>query len=153
MKHTFTTLVLVVIFFSGFSQNPLFIPPIIEGNKVNLHVQYGSMQFLPDGTTSTMGVNGNFFGPIIILNQGDSVQLSVYNDLNEPTTMHWHGLHVPPKSDGSPHNVIAAHALWSPRIKVLDQASTYWYHPHLHGKTTEQVTKGGSRYDYRKGSR
>ena len=142
MKHTFATLVLVVIFFSGYNQNPLFIPPIIEGAQINLNVQYGSMQFLPGGTTVTMGVNGNFLGPTIILNQGDSVQLSVYNDLDEPTTMHWHGLHVPPKSDGSPHNVISAHTLWSPHIKVLDQASTYWYHPHLHGKTAEQVTKG-----------
>ena len=142
MKYTFATLVLVVIFFSGYSQNPLFIPPILDGNKVNLHVQYGSMQFLSGGATTTMGVNGNFLGPTIILNQGDSVQLSVYNDLDEPTTMHWHGLHVPPKLDGSPHNVISSHTLWSPRIKVLDQASTYWYHPHLHGKTAEQVTKG-----------
>ncbi len=142
MKHAFSTLVLVVIFFSGNSQNPLFIPPILEGAQINLHVQYGSMQFFPSGTTATMGVNGNFLGPTIILNQGDSVQLSVYNDLDEPTTMHWHGLHVPPKSDGSPHNVIPAHTLWSPGIKVLDQASTYWYHPHLHGKTAEQVTKG-----------
>lgn len=142
MNHTFATFILVVIVFSGYSQNPLFIPPILEGNKVNLHVQYGSMQFLTGGATTTMGVNGNFLGPTIILNQGDSVQLSVYNDLDEPTTMHWHGLHVPPKSDGSPHNVIPAHTLWSPRIKVLDQASTYWYHPHLHGKTAEQVTKG-----------
>jgi len=142
MKHAFATLVLVIIFFSGYSQNPLFIPPIIEGNKVNLHVQYGSMQFFQGGATATMGVNGNYLGPTVILNQGDSVQLSVFNDLNEPTTMHWHGLHVPAKLDGSPHNVIQAHMLWSPRIKVLDQAATYWYHPHLHGKTAEQVTKG-----------
>lgn len=142
MKHTFATLVSVVFFFSAYSQNSLFIPPILDGNKVNLHVQYGSMQFLTGGATATMGVNGNFLGPTIILNQGDSVQLSAYNDLDEPTTMHWHGLHVPPKLDGSPHNVIPAHSLWEPRIKVLDQASTYWYHPHLHGKTAEQVTKG-----------
>lgn len=142
MKYAIATLLLVLILFSGYSQNTLFIPPIIEGNKVNLHVQYGSMQFLPGAMTTTMGVNGNFLGPTIILSQGDSVQLSVYNDLDEPTTMHWHGLHVPAKLDGSPHNVIQAHTLWSPRIKVLDQAATYWYHPHLHGKTAEHVTKG-----------
>ena len=142
MKYFITTLLLLAIIFSGYSQNTLFIPPIIEGNKVNLHVQYGSMQFFPGGATTTMGVNGNLLGPTVILNQGDSVQLSVFNDLDESTTMHWHGLHVPAKLDGSPHNVILAHTIWSPRIKVLDQAATYWYHPHLHGKTAEQVTKG-----------
>jgi blue copper oxidase len=142
MKCTIPSLFLMITSIFAYSQNPLFIPPILEGNKVNLHVQYGSMQFLPGGTTATMGINGNFLGPTIILNQGDSVQLSVYNDLDESTTMHWHGLHVPARLDGSPHNVIQAHTLWSPRIKVLDQAATYWYHPHLHGKTAEQVTKG-----------
>lgn len=144
MKHSIATLVFFVIFFSGYSQNPLFIPPILEGTQVNMHVQNGSMQFLPGGATATIGINGNFLGPTVILNQGDSVQLSVYNDLNEPTTMHWHGLHVPARLDGSPHNVIQAHTLWSPRIKILDQAATYWYHPHLHGKTAEQVTKGAA---------
>lgn len=144
MKHAFTTLVLILIIFSGNCQNPLFIPPILEGNQVNLHVQYGSMQFLAGGPTATIGINSSFLGPTVILNQGDSVQLSVYNDLDEPTTMHWHGLHVPARLDGSPHNVIQAHTVWSPRIKVLDQAATYWYHPHLHGKTAEQVTKGAA---------
>lgn len=144
MKYFITTLVLLAIIFSCFSQNPLFIPPILEGNKVDLHVQNGTMQFLAGGETATIGINGNYLGPTVILNQGDSVQLSVYNDLNEPTTIHWHGLHVPARLDGSPHNVIQAHTVWSPRIKVLDQAATYWYHPHLHGKTAEQVTKGAA---------
>lgn len=142
MKYFNTTLVLLAIVFSTYSQNPLFIPPILEGSQVNLHVQNGSMQFLSGGETATMGVNGNYLGPTVIINQGDSVQLSVFNDLGEPTTMHWHGLHVPAKLDGSPHNVVQPHTIWSPRIKVLDQAATYWYHPHLHGKTAEQVTKG-----------
>lgn len=142
MKYFITTLVLLANIFSGYSQNSLFIPPILEGNQINLHVKNGSMQFFSGATTTTMGVNGNLLGPTIILNQGDSVQLSVYNDLDESTTMHWHGLHVPARLDGSPHNVILAHTIWFPRIKVLDQAATYWYHPHLHGKTAEQVTKG-----------
>ena len=102
------------------------------------------MQFLSGNATATFGINGNFLGPTIILNRGDSIQFSVFNDLDEATTMHWHGLHVPAKSDGSPHNVIEAHSVWSPRIKVLDQAGTYWYHPHLHGRTAEQVTKGAA---------
>jgi bilirubin oxidase len=144
MKYSIATLLLILIIFSGNSQNSLFIPPILEGSKINLYVQNGSMQFLAGGETTTIGINGNYLGPTVILSRGDSVQLSVINDLDEPTTMHWHGLHVPAGLDGSPHNVIQAHAVWSPRIKVLDQASTYWYHPHLHGKTAEQVTKGAA---------
>ena len=144
MKFTFTFLILTIAFSFAYSQNKLFIPPIIDETQINLHVKYGTMQFLTGSETKTIGINGNYLGPTIILNKGVSVLLSVYNDMDESTTMHWHGLHVPPKSDGSPHNVILAHTLWAPRIKISDQASTYWYHPHLHGKTAEQVTRGAA---------
>lgn len=137
MKSTIWSLGCLLISFSGYSRKPLAIPPTLEESAINLQVRSGSIQFLPGSTTATIGINGNFLGPTIFLNKGDSVQLSVYYDLDEPTTMHWHGLHVPAKSDGSLHNVNDAHSIWSPRIKVFDQAGTYWYHPHLHGNTAE----------------
>ncbi|TSA34973.1 MAG: T9SS C-terminal target domain-containing protein [Porphyromonadaceae bacterium] len=144
MKSFILAFGFLFIFYAGYSQKPLAIPHTLEGSTFNLHLRNGSIQFLSGNATATIGINGNLLGPTILLNKGDSVQFSVFNDLDEPTTMHWHGLHVPAKSDGSPHNVIEAHTVWSPRIKVLDQAGTYWYHPHLHGKTAEQVTKGAA---------
>ncbi len=130
------------VFIYGYGQTPMAIPPTLEGTTFNLHVKNGSIQYLSGNATATIGVNGNLLGPTLVLDKGDFVQFSVFNDLDESTTMHWHGLHVPPISDGGPHNVIKAHTVWSPRIQVLDQAGTYWYHPHLHEKTAEQVTKG-----------
>ena len=66
------------------------------------------------------------------------------NNLDEPTTLHWHGLHVSPENDGGPHTVIKAGETWSPSFIVLDHAATYWYHPHLHEHTEEQVTRGAA---------
>lgn len=33
---------------------------------------------------------------------------------------------------------------WNPQFTVLDKASTYWYHPHFHGKTAEHTIKGAA---------
>jgi len=144
MKSSILAWGFLFLSYAGYSQKPLAIPSTLQGSTFNLHVRHGSMQFLSGNATATIGINGNQLGPTLILNKGDSVQLSVFNDLDEPTTMHWHGLHVPAKSDGSPHIIIETNSVWSPRIKVMDQAGTYWYHPHLHGKTAEQVTKGAA---------
>ncbi|MCB0535394.1 MAG: multicopper oxidase domain-containing protein, partial [Saprospiraceae bacterium] len=46
--------------------------------------------------------------------------------------------------DGGPHTPIAAGQTWSPSFTVLDHAATYWYHPHLHEHTEEQVTRGAA---------
>lgn len=124
------------------AQTPLTIPPALTGTAFNLTLQTGSVQFFPGQATQTMGVNGNILGPTLIVNKGETVTFNVTNDLGESTTIHWHGMHVSPANDGGPHTTIPAGTTWSPVIPVLDWASTYWYHPHLHHKTHEHVQKG-----------
>jgi bilirubin oxidase len=123
----------------NYAQTPLAIPTALTGTEFNLTLQAGSVQFFPGQATQTMGVNGNILGPTLIFNQGDTVTLNVTNNLLEETTIHWHGMHVAPANDGGPHTTIPAGTMWSPVIPVLDWASTYWYHPHLHEKTHDHV--------------
>jgi len=127
---------------SVIAQNPVFIPSTQSGTNFNLQLQTGAVQFLPGAITNTMGANGNLLGPTLILQKNDNIQIDVTNNLGEPTTLHWHGLHVAPENDGGPHTVINAGETWSPSFEVLDWAGTYWYHPHLHHKTNEHVQKG-----------
>lgn len=127
---------------SIFAQNPLFIPDTLSGPVYNLNVQTGSVQFFPPNVTPTMGVNGNILGPTLIMNKWDSVTINVTNNLNTSTTMHWHGLHLPAVCDGGPHQEIMPAATWSPAFRVLNEAGTYWYHPHGMMQTEFQVTKG-----------
>lgn len=124
------------------AQNQLLIPPSLSGTNINLTLQNGTHQFLSGTPTNTMGANGNILGPTLILNKGDLVNFSVNNQLGENTTIHWHGLHVAPENDGGPHTVIADNTTWQPTFEIMDRAATYWYHPHLHHKTDEHVTKG-----------
>lgn len=124
------------------AQNQLFIPPTLTGPVFNLNVQSGTTQFYPGNPTPTFGINGNFLSPTIIVNKGDIVTLNVTNNLTVPTTMHWHGLHVAPENDGGPHQSIAAGSTWSPMFEILNDAGTFWYHPHGEGKTELHVSKG-----------
>lgn len=120
------------------------IPDTLSGTSINLMIADSSKQFYSGYTTSTIGYNGDYLAPTIILNKGQKVTLNVKNMLSDTTTTHWHGLHVAPMNDGSPHNPIMALSTWSPSFTVMDDAATYWYHPHLHGKTMEQVLMGAS---------
>lgn len=127
--------------------NPLKIPPLIEGtggaNKIyELAVAAGNSTFLPGLTTPTFGINGAYLGPTIRARSGDRVTMRVKNNLMEPTTLHWHGLHVPARHDGGPHQVIEPGDIWEPSFEIKQNASLCWYHSHLGEHTGEQVLRG-----------
>lgn len=131
--------------FAAFSQNRLPIPDTLSGNRFNLNMHKDSVQFLPGSKTNTLSFNrANYLGPTLILNNGDSAFISVNNQIGDTTTVHWHGLHVPAKSDGGPHTIILNNQTWNTSFKVMNDAATYWYHPHTHQKTTEQAMKGAA---------
>jgi len=128
--------------FISFAQNPLIIPDTLNGTVFNLNVQTGTKQFFTGYNTPTYGYNGNFLGPTLLINKGDSITLNVTNNLTQATTVHWHGFHVAPENDGGPHQIIYPATTWSPSFKMRNEASTFWYHPHGEGKTEIQVSKG-----------
>ncbi|MBI5915206.1 MAG: multicopper oxidase domain-containing protein, partial [Bacteroidetes bacterium] len=129
---------------SAFAQTPVPIPPTLSGSTIDLTVQTGTTEIYPGIATNTIGYNGSFLGPTILLDAGQQVTLNVHNELGDTTTVHWHGLNVSPANDGSPHVMIMAGETWSPQFPILDKAATYWYHPHLHGKTMDQVLLGAA---------
>ncbi|WP_339061843.1 multicopper oxidase domain-containing protein [Tepidibacillus marianensis] len=110
--------------------------------EFNLNTQKGTMEFFSGTKTNTYGYNGNFLGPIIRVRTGEQVKINVKNGLDEPTTVHWHGLEIPGKMDGGPHQEIYPGQVWSPNFTINQPAATLWYHPHLLHKTGEQVFKG-----------
>ena len=127
---------------SMFSQNPIIIPDTLHGPVFNLSIERGTFSFIPGVESETMGINGPILGPTLIMDKDEFVDISLHNQLGEPTTIHWHGMHVSAENDGGPHTVIDSGAVWNPRFTVLDKAATYWYHPHLHENTNRHVSKG-----------
>ncbi len=99
---------------------------------------------LIDGVTSDVyAYNGRVPGPTLELAEGDRVTVRFRNELLEPTTVHWHGLSLPIDSDGSPLDPVepGEEKLYTFTVSA-GTAGTYWYHPHPHGETTSQITKG-----------
>jgi FtsP/CotA-like multicopper oxidase with cupredoxin domain len=128
---------------------PLAIPPIESGtldgagNRVfELRAEKGSREFLPGETTPTWGYNGSYLGPTLRANRGDHVKVKVTNELDEATTVHWHGMHLPARADGGPHQLVQPGHDWEPEWTINQPAATLWYHPHPHGQTGRHVYNG-----------
>jgi FtsP/CotA-like multicopper oxidase with cupredoxin domain len=129
--------------------NPLKIPPLLAphtdptGTKTfDLRLQPGSSHLLPGTTTPTWGANGTYLGPTLRATRGDTIRINVTNTLPAPTTLHWHGMHLPPSADGGPRQPINPATTWSPSWTIDQPAATLWYHPHPHGHTQDHVYRG-----------
>lgn len=83
-------------------------------------------------TVDGYAFNGSVPGPTLRLKRGDTLIVDVTNQLDDPTTVHWHGLHVPYAMDGVTwqQDPIAPGETFTYTFTV-DQAGTYWYHPHV----------------------
>jgi len=140
----FLALAMCTSFANGQNQNPLFIPDTLSGTVFDLNMAPSTMQFRAGTPTETYGINQDYLGPTMIFNSGDFITLNVTNNLPDTSTMHWHGMHVSAMDDGGPHTKIFPGDTWSPDFTVLDEATTFWYHPHLHHKTAFQVYHGAA---------
>ncbi len=128
--------------------NQVHIPPLDEGRIENGRRVF-DLDFAPAvhdfGTgrpTDIWGVNGAYLGPTLRAERGESVTVNVTNSLDEDTTTHWHGMHLPAVADGGPHQPIEPGDTWSPEWDIDQPAATLWYHPHPHERTSEQIYRG-----------
>jgi bilirubin oxidase len=144
MKKTLFAFLFCVSFINAQAQyNNMWIPDTLSGTTFNLNIKDTFKQIVSTGQqTITGGINGNFWGPTLFINKGDVVHMNVKNYLNDTTTLHWHGMHLPAVMDGGPHQTIPPGTTWQPYWTVANNAATYWYHPHLHEMSEEQITKG-----------
>jgi CopA family copper-resistance protein len=103
----------------------------VDGSDIALRIARQTMQI--DGRSfRAIGINGTVPGPLLRLRQGQTVRLSVTNELDVDSSVHWHGLLLPFQYDGVP-------GVSFPGIKPrstflyefpISQAGTYWYHSH-----------------------
>ena len=82
--------------------------------------------------TSGMTINGGIPGPTLIFKEGDIVRIHVKNMMEVETSIHWHGLLVPPEMDGVPNisfPPIEPGTTFTYEFPIR-QNGTYWYHSH-----------------------
>jgi FtsP/CotA-like multicopper oxidase with cupredoxin domain len=101
------------------------------------------VQIFDDGpATPVLAFNDSVPGPVIRAKRGERVRVRVINDLDEPTTVHWHGVRIDNAMDGVPdltQKPIAPGESFDYDF-VAPDAGTYWYHSHF--RTYEQVDRG-----------
>ena len=131
--------------------NPLPIPALLEPVVIDgvaaydMSIDESTHDFGLGATTETIAYNGqSILGPTIRWTSGASVAMHVTNNLDEPTTTHWHGADVPAEDDGGPHSRIEPGTTWTADFEIIQPAATLWYHPHLMGNSAEQVFLGGA---------
>jgi CopA family copper-resistance protein len=105
--------------------------PSLQGTEIALTIAHQMMKV--DGRdTHAIGINGTVPGPLIRLKEGSNVRLSVTNDLDEDSSIHWHGLLLPFQMDGVPGVSFPGIRPRSTFVYEfpVSQAGTYWYHSH-----------------------
>ena len=89
------------------------------------------------------GYNQGILGPLIELEEGMKVTIPFTNHLASDSTVHWHGLPVPPEQDGGPEMPVAPGSTRQYQFTLPpDCTGTYWYHPHPLEGVVDQVSHG-----------
>ncbi len=89
-------------------------------------------ELMPGTTVRAWGYNGQMPGPELRVREGDFVRVALRNELLVPTTIHWHGVNLPPEMDGPAGLNQAAVDPGAEFIYefVAKPAGTRWYHSH-----------------------
>lgn len=102
-----------------------------------------SVQLATGAATTVWAYNGMSPGPLIDVQEGDTVSIVFNNQLAQESTIHWHGLPVPPDQDGNPMDAVPPGGSKTYTFTLpKGSAGTYWYHPHPHMTTHQQVYMG-----------
>ena len=105
--------------------------PTVSGDDITLTVGHHMRQV--DGRMAhAIGINGTSPAPLVRLREGQKARITVVNTLDEPTSIHWHGLLLPFQMDGVPgvsFPGIPARGRFTYEFPVI-QSGTYWYHSH-----------------------
>lgn len=126
--------IILVIVQMGLAQNTV---------QYHLHVKDTLVNFTGKARRA-IAVNGEIPMPTLTFTEGDTAEIFVHNEMDEETSLHWHGLFLPNKEDGVPYLTqmpIAPHTKYVYRFPII-QHGTHWYHSH--SGLQEQIGMYGS---------
>ena len=132
------------------AQDTLSVPPILQNLstapgvvEMTLTAAPARLSLVPGTVSDVYAYNGRVPGPTLVVREGDRVIIHFHNALPEPSTVHWHGVHVPADADGSPFDPVPPGGSKDYVFTVAPgSAGTYWYHPHPDGRSGYQIAKG-----------
>ncbi|NJR59429.1 MAG: multicopper oxidase family protein [Cyanobacteria bacterium CRU_2_1] len=130
------------------SGSAIALPPLYKSRDGLLELDLeASLRSVPlaNRQASLMSYNGQVPGPRLEAKPGDTVRIHFTNNLEQPTNLHYHGLHVSPvgNADNALLSIPAGERLtYEFTLPQNHPAGTFWYHPHHHEHVAEQVFGG-----------
>ncbi len=103
----------------------------LTGNQLDLTIGPVPINITGRARIAT-AVNSSVPAPILRLREGEMATINVTNRLNEPTSIHWHGVRLPNNMDGVAgltFKGIMPGETFTYRFPII-QSGTYWYHSH-----------------------
>lgn len=125
----------------GGSRTPV-PPPTGTVREVELVAAPTRWEILPGVEANALAYNRQVPGPEIRVTEGDLLRVTLRNELDEPTSIHWHGLHVPNAMDGVPpltQEAVEPGDSFTYEFTV-SHAGTFMYHSHV--DAAEQIDRG-----------
>lgn len=109
--------------------------------ELTLTASMSSHDFGTSPATPVWAYNGTVPGPLIEARVGDRLVVHFKNDLDEETTVHWHGVRLPATMDGSlaMQDPVLPGETFEYEFELKD-AGLFWFHPHVRGDL--QVQRG-----------
>ena len=122
-----------------FSTDPAGLPE--AGASESLELEDGDLfriritpvtKRIGDATVRMLAYNGSIPGPTLRVRQGTELRVTVVNEADLEATVHWHGLRVENRYDGTPETQqpIPIGGSFEYRLRFPDPG-IYWYHPHI----------------------
>jgi FtsP/CotA-like multicopper oxidase with cupredoxin domain len=104
---------------------------LVDGDQFDLRIAPVAKQ-LGDATVRMLAYNGSIPGPTLKVKEGSEVVVDVENQSDMEATVHWHGLRLENRFDGThqTQQPIVVGDTFSARITFPDPG-VYWYHPHI----------------------
>ncbi|NNE70756.1 MAG: multicopper oxidase family protein [Rhodothermales bacterium] len=127
-------------FLAGTGMDPMMFPEgeprqvvdMADGDTLNLEASL--IRRTIGGKTLVMyGYNRQYPGPLIRAERGSEVTVHFTNNIELPTTVHWHGLRLDNAFDGVPgvtQPPVLTGESFTYQLKFPD-TGIYWYHPHM----------------------
>jgi FtsP/CotA-like multicopper oxidase with cupredoxin domain len=104
---------------------------LADGDELDLRIAPVAKQ-IGDTTVRMLAYNGSIPGPTLRVHEGSEIVVNVVNTGDLETTVHWHGLRLDNRDDGTHETQapIPVGGTFSYRVRFPDPG-VYWYHPHI----------------------
>jgi FtsP/CotA-like multicopper oxidase with cupredoxin domain len=111
--------------------SPTNVVMLADGDRVTLHIG-AVVKRIGDATVRMLAYNGSIPGPTLRVAQGAEVLVDIENEGDMENTVHWHGLRLENRFDGTheTQDAIPVGGRYTARVTFPDPG-VYWYHPHI----------------------